>query len=561
MSKVRCGIYTRKSSEEGLEQDFNSLHAQHDACAAYIKSQASEGWTLVLDRYDDGGISGGTLARPGLQRLLADIAAGHIDVVVVYKVDRLTRSLLDFSRLVEALDKAGTSFVSVTQSFNTTTSMGRLTLNMLLSFAQFEREVTAERIRDKIAQSKARGMWMGGTPPIGYAGDGRSLAIVEEHASAVRRIFALYLQLGRVSPVLEQLEAEGLKTPERTTAKKLAYGGCSFSRGQIYRLLSNETYIGRIEHAGKSHPGNHEPIIDPDMFEAVQVQLAANVKGQRRAQRSENESLLAGILFDDRGMPMVASHACKGKVRYRYYISRDLQQAADAKIAAGWRLPAGEIEPLVRVRLSEALADPVTLLAGLQVPLPQAADFPALIQRGEQLSAEAQLRSSKGSTLVRELIGRVQLSATNVSITVSGSQLSEALQLTTDVVPVDVELSTLASLKRRGGGMKLVLPSGKVANSSVDVPLLQLIHRGWTWWQQLVDEPGLTVEEIGRREGISGGYVLRLVRLAFLDPSILCAVLDGNMPYQLRSDALTGPQAIAPRWAHQQRVFGFSALA
>src|SRR3954469_14256163 len=218
MKKVRCAIYTRKSSEEGLEQDFNSLDAQREACAAYIMSQASEGWKLVRERYDDGGISGGTLARPGLQRLLADIAAGHIDIVVVYKVDRLTRSLLDFAKLVEAFDKAGTSFVSITQSFNTTTSMGRLTLNMLLSFAQFEREVTAERIRDKIAQSKARGMWMGGTPPIGYRPEGRSLAIVEEDAAIVRHIFSRYVELGSVRLLAEELQDAGICSPVRNAA-------------------------------------------------------------------------------------------------------------------------------------------------------------------------------------------------------------------------------------------------------------------------------------------------------------------------------------------------------
>ena len=339
MTKVRCAIYTRKSSEEGLEQDFNSLHAQHEACAAYIKSQASEGWKLVSGRYDDGGISGGTLARPGLQRLLADIASGLIDVVVVYKVDRLTRSLLDFSKLVEALDEAGTSFVSVTQSFNTTNSMGRLTLNMLLSFAQFEREVTAERIRDKIAQSKARGMWMGGTPAIGYRANGRSLAIVEEDAVVIRRIFELYLAHGRVSAVTEQLEVEGVRTPQRSSAKR-SYGGGPFTRGQIYRILANQTYIGRIEHAGRSYPGNHPAIVDEATFEFARERLAANVNGERRGKRGLEQSVLAGLLLDDRGVPMVASHACKGKVRYRYYISRDLQQAPNAKTAEGWRLPA-----------------------------------------------------------------------------------------------------------------------------------------------------------------------------------------------------------------------------
>jgi site-specific DNA recombinase len=277
----RCAIYTRKSSEEGLEQDFNSLDAQHEACAAYIKSQASEGWKLVRDRYDDGGISGGTLERSGLQRLLADIAAGHIDIVVVYKVDRLTRSLLDFAKLVEAFDKAGSSFVSITQSFNTTTSMGRLTLNMLLSFAQFEREVTAERIRDKIAQSKARGMWMGGTPPIGYRPDGRSLAIIEEDAAIVRTIFSRYAELGNVRLLAAELEGTGIRSPARNAGTGRAFGNRPFSRGQLYKILSNPSYIGRIDHGGRSHKANFKSIIDQAEWDAVQAILAANIKGER----------------------------------------------------------------------------------------------------------------------------------------------------------------------------------------------------------------------------------------------------------------------------------------
>ena len=561
MSKVRCAIYTRKSSEEGLEQDFNSLHAQQEACAAYIKSQASEGWKLVPARYEDGGISGGTLARPGLQRLLADIAAGHIDVVVVYKVDRLTRSLLDFSKLVEAFDKAGTSFVSVTQSFNTTTSMGRLTLNMLLSFAQFEREVTAERIRDKIAQSKARGMWMGGTPPIGYRADGRSLAVVDEHASAVRRIFELYLQLGRVSAVTEQLEAEGLRTPQRTSANDRTYGGSPFTRGQVYRILANETYIGRIEHGGRSYSGNHPAIIEPETFQAAREQLAANRTGEQRGQRAAEPSLLAGLLLDDRGVPMVASHACKGKLRYRYYISRNLQRAPDAKVAEGWRLPAREIETLVRTRVSEALADPVALVAALNVPLPEAADFPGLLHTGQQLSGELSSRSRKGAALLRKLLAQVQLATGEVRITLHARQLAAALQLSRLPSSDAFSISAIATMKRRGGGMKLVMPSGSPATPNVNLPLLQLIHRGRQWWQELQTDPGLTLEAIGRREGVTGGYVVRLVRLAFLDPAILTAILNGQAPLQLTSDALTGPRAVSLHWVHQRREFGFTQVS
>ena len=261
MKTVRCAIYTRKSSDEGLEQSFNSLDAQREACAAYILSQASEGWTALPTIYDDGGISGGTLERPALQRLLGEVAAGRVDIIVVYKVDRLTRSLFDFAKLVELLDKAGTSFVSITQSFNTTTSMGRLTLNMLLSFAQFEREVTAERIRDKLAASKAKGMWMGGVPPLGYAPDGRSLVIVDEHAALIRTIFERYLALGAVRPLEQELLRQGITVPGRTTIGGKPTGGGQFSRGQLYKILSNVSYAGQIGHKDKVYPGLHQAII------------------------------------------------------------------------------------------------------------------------------------------------------------------------------------------------------------------------------------------------------------------------------------------------------------
>ena len=298
MKPVRCAIYTRKSSEEGLEQDFNSLDAQREACAAYILSQAGEGWTRVSDTYDDGGLSGGSLERPALKRLLEDVSAKRIDIIVVYKVDRLTRSLLDFARLVEAFDGAGVSFVSVTQAFNTTTSMGRLTLNMLLSFAQFEREVTAERIRDKIAASKARGMWMGGTPPLGYRPEGRSLAIVETHAGIVREIFTRYLRLGTVRVLAESLATEGIEVPARTSSTGRAFGQRPFCRGQLYAILRNPVYVSLISHKGRTYPGNHPALVDRETWDAVQVQLSANVKGERRGRRPA-QGLLAGRIAEE----------------------------------------------------------------------------------------------------------------------------------------------------------------------------------------------------------------------------------------------------------------------
>ena len=320
MKAVRCAIYTRKSSDEGLEQDFNSLDAQHAACSAYVRSQASEGWEEIDERYDDGGLSGGTLARPALQRLLADIARCRVDIVVVYKVDRLTRSLLDFAKLVEQLDTSGTSFVSVTQSFNTTTSMGRLTLNMLLSFAQFEREVTAERIRDKIAASKARGMWMGGIPPLGYRPDGRSLAIDEYQAELVRLLFAQYARLGTVRALSSWLEGKGIMTPRRVTQSGKAFGGAQFSRGQLYAILRNPVYVGKIAHKGTVHAGKHPPLIDEDNWRAVQDQLTSHVQGQRTA-RAARKALLADKLFDANGKRMIPVHTSKGSRRYHYYVS------------------------------------------------------------------------------------------------------------------------------------------------------------------------------------------------------------------------------------------------
>jgi site-specific DNA recombinase len=368
MKRSRCAIYTRKSSDEGLEQDFNSLDAQFEACSAYILSQASEGWNAVSTRYDDGGVSGGTLERPTLKRLLKDIASGLIDTVVVYKIDRLTRSLLDFAKLVEAFDKAETSFVSITQSFNTTTSLGRLTLNMLLSFAQFEREVTAERIRDKISASKAKGMWMGGTPPLGYAADGRSLKIVDEDAELVRDIYHRYLKLGSVRLLEEHLHADGICVPTRTAGTGKITGGGKFLRGQLYTILDNPIYKGDIKHGKNTYPGLHQAIIDPETWEYVQLKRQVNVRGHRSQYLASHQSLLAGKLFDEAGRPLIAVHANKGPKRYRYYVSQHLHhKTSDAQ---GWRIPAKEIEGLIGLKLQELLRDPIGLVGQMQLAMP-----------------------------------------------------------------------------------------------------------------------------------------------------------------------------------------------
>jgi len=552
----RCAIYTRKSSEEGLEQDFNSLDAQHEACAAYIKSQASEGWRLVRDRYDDGGISGGTLERPGLHRLLADIAAGHIEIVVVYKVDRLTRSLLDFAKLVEAFDKAGTSFVSITQSFNTTTSMGRLTLNMLLSFAQFEREVTAERIRDKIAQSKARGMWMGGTPPIGYRPDGRSLAIVEEDAAIVRAIFSRYADLGNVRLLAAELEQQGIRSPARNATTGRAFGDRPFSRGQLYKILSNPTYIARIDHGGRSHEANFPAIIEQAQWDEVQATLAANINGTRGPAPAE-ASLLAGKLVDDRGVPMVAVHACKNKVRYRYYVSRDLQHSGDASTTDGWRLPAREIEPLVRARIIALLNDPFELLARSEAGMPSPDEFNTIIARGKAAAARLAGPRAPGAKLLRDLVAEVRLDDEQISIMLDARNLASLLEIELSDEPLTVTVA--ARLKRNGGVMKLITPGGGAALPTVDRTLVRTIIRARTWWDQLCADPTLTVSGIAAREKVTKSYVTRIVRLAFLAPDILVAVLDGTAPAHLTADRLTLGDVIPAGWNDQRRAFGIAA--
>lgn len=354
MNRIRCAIYTRKSSEDGLEQEFNSLDAQYEACAAYITSQKAEGWVLLPERYDDGGISGGSMERPGLQRLLAEIDRGAVDQILVYKIDRLTRSLADFAKMVERLDAAGTSFVSVTQSFNTATSMGRLTLNMLLSFAQFEREVTAERIRDKIAASKKKGLWMGATVPLGYAADGRSLKIAVPDAAVIRTIYDLYLKHQNTRTVKEAVDALDLKTPVRTLISGRVKGGAAFSYGHIHYILTNPVYAGRIRHHANVYPGQHPPLISPEVWDSIQEQLQSDAVKDRtfttrnRSGAKASASLLAGKIYDQTGDRLTPSHTKTAKGRkLRYYVSHRLVRGTAPRDPAGWRLPAPELEDKV----------------------------------------------------------------------------------------------------------------------------------------------------------------------------------------------------------------------
>ena len=352
MRKTRCAVYTRKSSEEGLDMDFNSLHAQRESCEAYITSQKQEGWVLVPDQYDDGGISGGTLERPALQRMLADIEAGRVDVVVVYKIDRLSRSLMDFAKLVDVFDRHNVTFVSVTQTFNTTTSMGRLTLNILLSFAQFEREVTGERIRDKIAPSRKKGMWMGGNPPLGYDVRDRKLIVNADEANTVRMIFKRFLTVGSATLLSKDLTAEGVMSKR----------GKPINKGYLYKLLKNQVYIGKAVHKGKAYPGEHEAIITQDLWNKVRTIISESPRTRANHTRAQTPALLKGIIFGADGRAMTPVHTKKKNKLYRYYVAAELLKG-ETPDGIVRRVPAGEIEAAVIDHVRGLLRAPEIVVA------------------------------------------------------------------------------------------------------------------------------------------------------------------------------------------------------
>src|ERR1700691_2392621 len=406
---LRCAIYTRVSTDQGLEQDFNSLDAQREASEAYIKSQAPEGWRLIRDQYNDGGYSGGSMERPALQKLLADVQARRIDVIVVYKVDRLTRSLADFAKLVELFDKHDVSFVSVTQSFNTTTSIGRLTLNVLLSFAQFEREVTSERIRDKIAASKKRGMWMGGVAPLGYDVRDRQLIVNPAEAKVVGEIFTQYLSLGSVAALKQYLDRKKLRTKVRTSAHGRVFGGKPYSRGGLYKLLNNEVYMGRIAHRGELHAGQQQAIIGPEVWEKVKALLAANNQGHRQRGRRVTPSVLAGLVFDAEDNRYTPTHAVKKGRRYRYYTSQAVIQKR-RKPSHLDRIPARELEQLVSSRIQALLCSPQEMAAVYTESALLTNDLGRLIEAARVMGEKwSELTSQKAAELLRGAVKRVVL--------------------------------------------------------------------------------------------------------------------------------------------------------
>jgi DNA invertase Pin-like site-specific DNA recombinase len=561
---VRCAIYTRKSTEEGLEQDFNSLDAQREACEAFIASQKHEGWIILPTRYDDGGYSGATLERPALQRLLADIRGSKVDVIVVYKIDRLTRSLLDFAKIVEVFDAHDVSFVSVTQAFNTATSMGRLTLNVLLSFAQFEREVTGERIRDKIAASKKKGMWMGGYPPLGYDVKDRKLVVNETEAETVRYIFRRYHELRSVHSLKERLNAESIVSKHRKARDGGTYGGKPIARGALYHMLQNRIYRGEIVHKNGAYPGEHAPIIDADLWQEVQKTLAANRVDRGVGKGNHHLSLLAGLMYDAQCELMTPSHAVKKGVRYRYYVSKNLVTRGLKAERTGQRLPASHIEALVTGRIQAWLADPVSVLNAVQCCRPDAVAQKRLSESAARLATSWQdLAAERLHAILGAMVTKVQVHSDRVDVTLDQMGVALWLNAKDQTQPIraggnDREryltvLTIPARLKRTGIEMRLVVDDGSVP-SNVDPVLVRLLLRAYAIRARLLDEPSLPVKEIAAEEGISGSYVTRLLRLAFLAPDIITAILNGRHPPQLTGNRLMDNTRLPLDWGAQREL-------
>ncbi len=521
MSSVRCAIYTRKSSEEGLDQSFNSLQAQREACEAFVRSQKSEGWRILPEVYDDGGISGGTLERPALERMLADVDAGRIDLIVVYKVDRLTRSLADFAKLVERLEARNVSFVSVTQQFNTSTSMGRLTLNVLLSFAQFEREVTGERIRDKIAASKAKGMWMGGSPPLGYDVGPDGLVVNAEEAASVRLVFATYLKLRSVRALGEELDRLGLRSKRRKDRSGRCSGGVRLRRGALYHMLANPIYVGRIRHRDQIHEGQHEAIIDEATFAETQELLASQRVERKRRANAKVSSPLAGRIFDETGDRLAPTHAAKKGVRYRYYVSQRLIEGEGGP-SEGWRLPAKELE----ARVVEAI-----------VGSPEVVRLRQRLGRPDELAPERVLRA----------VERVELAPGRMVIRLS---VREAFG---EVVGAGGECLKIVApfvQRRRGVEQKLVIDEGKPG--APDLTLVKLVHRATVWVERL--KAGASITEIAKDEGVLPPFVTQRVHLGLLSPRIVEAIVEGRLPAEVTAQLFI-LRAIRMNWRDQNSLY------
>jgi DNA invertase Pin-like site-specific DNA recombinase len=562
--KLRCAIYTRKSSEEGLDQAFNSLDAQREACAAYIASQASLGWTLVPEPYDDGGISGGTLERPAIQRLLQHIKDRKIDVVVVYKIDRLTRSLTDFAKLVEVFDGYAVSFVSVTQQFNTTTSMGRLTLNVLLSFAQFEREVTAECIRDKIAASKQKGMWMGGRIPLGYKRADRKLLIDERVADYVRMLFRRYSELNSVSALTREIKRSGDSLPDQAAENPVRKPA---SLGHLRHILSNPIYIGKLRHRDKLHDGEHEAIITEAMFETVQALLAEKVPEGRSASCNPDIHLLAGLVFDETEDRLAPNHAYNHGKRYRYYISGRLRHAKE-KSNDGWRIPATDLENIV---LAEAVAilQNRPMLAGWLHENTSTSSFERGLAESEELAVTLQNAA--------DIVGRKQILQTIFKlVTISGTGIRFEVRrhplmqrLVSDLSPAlhdgqtakgkddkedIVVIERPMTIKRRGVEARLVIEGA--LKRKPDPTLVDLIARAHLYLNRLTDGSVSSIADLATELSVHRADISRILPLAFLSPAIIEAIMTGRQPADLTVRTLSRLMDGPPLWADQAKMLG-----
>jgi DNA invertase Pin-like site-specific DNA recombinase len=532
---ARCAIYTRKSSEHNLDLAFTSLDAQREACEAYIKSQAHEGWRAIPGRYDDGAFSGASLERPALQQLLADIRAGTIDIVLVYKVDRLTRSLSDFAKLIELFDAHDVSFVSVTQSFNTSSSMGRLTLNVLLSFAQFERELIGERVRDKIAASKRKGIWVGGPVPLGYAAVGKKIVVVPVEAEAVRTIFTRYLELGSVRALAEDLDRRGIRSKPRRLSDGRTIGGGRFGVGALAHLLKNRFYIGEVVYRGEVHRGEHEPILDSALFAAVQGKLAAQAVA-RRCRLRGSPALLAGRIFDVAGNRMSPTHTNKGGARYRYYVSHAVLQKKPRAPGSVSRVPAAEIEALVLAALRSHLN---ASGAGQQMPDDDCDLVERHVERVTLTANHAELR-------VRQIVEAAQ--AHDPANNSSGHPIAS---VTTIAVPWTSPIP--AAVK---GIIHVPAHNTPIKPGRREV-LLIAIAKAREWMDDLAHGRAASFAVIARRERKAERHIRLLAPLAFLSPRIVSALLDGTAPADLTLTKLA--RALPYSWTEQEHRVGTSA--
>jgi DNA invertase Pin-like site-specific DNA recombinase len=546
---IPCAIYTRKSTDEGLDQAFNSLDAQRAACSSYIQSQAGEGWIEIKTRYDDGAQSGGTLDRPALQRLLADVAAGRITVVVVYKVDRLTRSLADFAKIIEVLEANEASFVSITQQFSTTTSMGRLTLNVLLSFAQFEREVTAERIRDKIAASKKKGMWMGGVVPLGYDVRDRKLVVNEAEAATVRTIFDLYREYGNTLRVEEAADKLGLRTKARIRADGGRQGGAPFTRGHVNKLLVNHLYVGEVHYKGTSYPGEHQGIIDRDLWDAVQARLARNAVIRRTRSNADVPSLLAGLVETGDGARLTPSHCVKQGQRYRYYVTKN-------QGGGGWRLPAPALEKTIIDRIYRFLTDQEHLSAELASDAAPSVLEP-LFKRAAALAHELQrLAPASQREILLHILQRVVITQDSITIVLKAQALGARLGLSNIDRNEEIQISYSIAIRRRGVETRLIIENSTDPEKP-DEKLVNLVVRAHRWFDELYTRSAKSVQELGKKYKANPADISRVLPLAFLAPDIVEAILNGRQPPELTAARLKRMRDLPLDWQQQRRYLGF----